>query len=145
MHSEEDCRTQVTSKRRQTPAAVTEADAFGHATAPHPRPRVNGSEPLRSVPIRVLVWTYIPKHIYLRLIDSTHSRCRSCISRPTRLMTWGDMFSNDERSDIFLLLMTGKDTRAPCHTSVFWAHPTPAPRTAKPRLARNIRRWVLMM
>lgn len=25
-------------------------------------------------------------------------------------MTCGEMFSNDERSDIFLLLMTGRDT-----------------------------------
>lgn len=39
----------------------------------------------------------------------SHFRWRSCISRPTRLMTWGEMFSNDERSDIFLLLMAGAE------------------------------------
>lgn len=39
----------------------------------------------------------------------THFRWRSCISRPTRLMTWGEMFSNDERSDIFLLFMAGAE------------------------------------
>lgn len=40
---------------------------------------------------------------------TTHFRWRSCISRPTRLMTWGEMFSNDERSDIFLLFMAGAE------------------------------------
>lgn len=116
MRSEEDRLTQVTLKRIQITAAVTTANAFGSVTPPHPQPRGKGSEPLCAL---YIYQGYIPKRIYLRLIDSTHSRCRSCISRPTRLMTWGDMFSNDERSDIFLLLMTGIDTLAPCHTSVF--------------------------
>lgn len=44
------------------------------------------------------------------LLPTAHFRWRSCISRPTRLMTWGEMFSNDERSDIFLLLMAGART-----------------------------------
>lgn len=35
----------------------------------------------------------------------THFRWRSCISRPTRLMTWGEMFSNEERRLIFLLFI----------------------------------------
>ena len=82
-----------------------------------------------------------------RTNSTTHSRCRSCISRPTRLMTCGDMFSNDDRSDIFLLLMTGMDTaraRLTVNTSVVWAPTTPLLQKL-PLLAGYIRRWVLMM
>lgn len=93
------------------------------AVSPRPTPNPEAKEANLSALCTYTVPEVLPKRIYLRLIDSTHSRCRSCISRPTRLMTWGDMFSNDERSDIFLLLMTGIDTLAPCHTSVFWHTP----------------------